>query len=36
MSFEMPHFLSPDSMFPSAGELYRRYHAWLREKTARP
>ena len=29
ISFELPHFMSPDSMFPSARELYKRYHAWL-------
>ena len=29
ISFELPHFMSPDSMFPSAGMLYRRYHQYL-------
>jgi len=29
ISFELPHFMSPDSLYPSAGHLYNRYHAWL-------
>ncbi|MFA6928831.1 MAG: DUF4434 domain-containing protein [Lentisphaeria bacterium] len=29
ISFELPHFLSPDSMYPSAGTLYQRYHDYL-------
>jgi hypothetical protein len=28
ITFEFSHFLSPNSMYPSAHELYRRYTAW--------
>lgn len=32
ITFEAPHFLSPNSMFPSAHGLYRRYTEYLKEK----
>jgi len=34
ISFELPHFMSPDSMFLSAHTLYDRYHAYLKIKQA--
>ena len=32
ISFEIPHFLSPDSLYLSAHTLYRRYHDYLATK----
>jgi len=29
ITFEFSHFLSPNSMYPSAHNLYRRYREWL-------
>lgn len=29
ISFEFSHFMSPNSMYPSAGHLYNRYKEWL-------
>lgn len=29
ITFEFSHFLSPNSMYPSAHQLYRRYQEWL-------
>ncbi len=34
ISFELPHFLSPDSLYPSAHALYERYHAYLANRPA--
>ena len=34
ISFELPHFMSPDSCFPAAGELYKRYHAYAEARRA--
>ena len=31
ITFEAPHFLSPLSMFPSAGKLYERYMEFVAE-----
>jgi hypothetical protein len=30
ITFEFPHFMSPNSMYPSAGHLYNRYVEWTR------
>jgi len=30
ITFEFPHFLSPNSMYPSAHSLYKRYCEWLK------
>jgi hypothetical protein len=30
ITFEFSHFMSPNSMYPSAGHLYNRYREWLR------
>ncbi len=32
ISFELPHFLSPDSMYPSAKTLYQLYHHYLQQR----
>lgn len=32
VTFEVPHFLSPNSMYPSAGKLCERYCKYLEEK----
>lgn len=32
ISFELPHFMSPDSMYSSAGMLYRRYREYLKTR----
>ena len=32
ISFEVPHFMSPDSLYPSAGHLYNKYKAYLQDK----
>ena len=31
ITFEFSHFLSPNSMYPSAHNLHRRYREWLGE-----
>ena len=30
ISFELPHFMSPDSMYPSAHTLYELYHQYIK------
>ena len=32
ITFEFSHFLSPNSMYPSAHNLYKRYEEWLEER----
>ena len=32
ITFEFSHFMSPQSAYPQAGHLYRRYQAYLKEK----
>ncbi len=34
ITFEAPHFLSPNSLFPSARKLHERYKCYLKEKSA--
>jgi len=34
ISFELPHFMSPHSMWPSAVLLHRRYHEFLAGRRA--
>ena len=34
ITFEVPHFLSPNSLYPSAGRLCSRYLQYLEEKGA--
>lgn len=31
VTFEFPHFMSPNSCYPAAHNLYRRYHEWVSE-----
>ena len=31
ISFEVPHFMSPDSIYSSAGHLYNTYKAYLKQ-----
>ena len=32
ITFKLSHFMSPQSAYPQAGHLYRRYQAFLKEK----
>jgi hypothetical protein len=32
ITFEFPHFMSPHSSYPSAHNMYRRYHEYLEQK----
>lgn len=32
ITFEFSHFMSPNSIYPSARNLYKRYQEWLREQ----
>jgi len=34
ISFELPHFMSPDSCYPAAGHLYNRYLAYAAARRA--
>ena len=34
ISFELPHFMSPDSCYPAAGHLYNRYMAYAEKRRA--
>lgn len=34
ISFELPHFMSPDSCYPGAGHLYNRYLAYAEKRKA--
>ncbi len=34
ISFELPHFMSPDSCYRAAGHLYNRYHAYAQARRA--
>jgi hypothetical protein len=35
VTFEFSHFMSPNSIYPAARNLYRRYQEWLAEKEER-